>query len=101
VVCLVWSGESSIYRRERVLRGSEELDHGAAIPASYGARRWRRTVLRFLAERLAATARSGGVGLGCIASMSAAAMAGSLLRLRRRRSRVRVERVSGASAVAR
>ena len=34
VVCLVWSGELSIYRWARVLRGRVGVDMGAAVPAS-------------------------------------------------------------------
>ena len=101
VVCLVWSRELPIYRIEQGLRGSGKVDHGAASPASYRARRGGGSVLRLLAMLLAATARSGEAGLGRIASVSVASAADQGSLLRRRRLRVLVEGVSGSVAVSR
>jgi hypothetical protein len=76
VVCLDCSGELSIYRGARVLRGRVRVDMRAAVPASYGARRWRGSVQRVQTKLLAATARLGGVGWRRIDSVSAAVACG-------------------------
>jgi hypothetical protein len=60
MVCSTSSRERGIYRWPRVRLGREEVDHGAASPASDRARRGGGSVLRLLAMLLAATAGSGG-----------------------------------------
>jgi hypothetical protein len=101
MVCSDRRGEVSFYRRARVLRGSGKVDHGAAAPVVYRARRGRGAVLRFLASRLAATARVGGGWFGRLASASVAPAADQGWLLRRRRVRVVVEGVSNGVAVSR
>ena len=77
MVCSDRRGEVSFYRRARVLRGSGKVDHGAAAPVVYRARRGGGSVLRLLAMLLAATAWSGRAWLGRIASRHVEAVAGS------------------------
>lgn len=93
--------EVSFYRDARVLRGREEVDHGAAPSASYRARRCGGSVLRLLAMLLAATTGSGGGLVGRVASATGASAADRGSLLRRRRARVVVEIMSRRDAVSR
>ena len=100
MVCSMASRERSIYRGVEVLRGRVGVDMGAAVPARYGARRWRRAVQRVQAKLMAATARSGGVWMARISSVSAAASTGSCSSSPAAAVQGLVERVSGGVEVA-